>query len=267
VQHLPKTESAGAEKPELLQQTEAHIIQVIGKDGQPQTVDIYTPEGYAVLSNLWTRSGWQQKASYEPTWLGIPIIQLPEDILMMQELLWRIRPDVVIESGVAHGGALVLYASILSLLGKGRVIGIDIEIRKYNRLALQSHPMSDRITLIEGDATAASTVEQVRQLIHPGETVLVALDSNHAGPHVSKELEIYAPFVKVGGYIVVFDGIMEIVSDAPNGSLDWRNDNPWHAVQRFVASHPDFEVDPYYERLKSTYCPGGFLRRVGPKPS
>src|SRR5664279_3126025 len=128
---------------------------------EEREIDIYSPEGFDVLANLWTRSGWQRRLSYEVTWLGIPIIQLPEDILMVQELIWKIRPDVIIESGVAHGGALVLYASILELLGRGRVIGLDIEIRKYNRLAIESHPMARRIDLVEGSSTASATVEAV----------------------------------------------------------------------------------------------------------
>ena len=116
-----------------------HTVTVQTPEG-PRDIDIYSDEGFEILSQLWTRSGWQRKLSYELTWAGIPIIQMPEDILMMQELLWRVRPDVIVESGVAHGGALVLYASILELIGKGQVIGVDVEIRKYNRLAIQSHP-------------------------------------------------------------------------------------------------------------------------------
>ncbi|HWO45205.1 MAG TPA: CmcI family methyltransferase, partial [Methylomirabilota bacterium] len=131
--------------PELFDNSLEPKIKVNSANGSRE-LDIYTPEGFTALSNLFTRSGWQQKISYEPTWLGIPIIQTPEDIVMMQELIWKVRPDVVIECGVAHGGALVLYASILDLIGRGRVIGVDVEIRKYNRLALQSHPLSRRFT-------------------------------------------------------------------------------------------------------------------------
>ena len=130
-----------SDKPELFENSPSSKIKVNTHDGQRE-LDIYTPEGFKVLSNLFTRSGWQQKITYEPTWLGIPIIQTPEDIVMMQELIWKIRPDVIVECGVAHGGAVVLYASMLELLGKGHVIGVDVEIRKYNRLALQSHPLS-----------------------------------------------------------------------------------------------------------------------------
>jgi cephalosporin hydroxylase len=237
------------------------LITVRTPDGQ-RDVDIYTPEGFAVVADLFTRSGWQNKLSYEVTWLGIPIIQLPEDILMVQELIWKHRPDVIIESGVAHGGALILYASILELLGRGRVIGVDIEIRKYNRLAIEAHPMARRITLVEGSSTLPATVERVRGLVAPGQRTMVMLDSNHTRAHVRDELELYAPMVSPGGYLVVFDEVMPMVADAPNGKPDWDDDNPLEAVRSFLASHPEFEIDRSYERLAATYCRSGFLRRL-----
>lgn len=231
---------------------------------EEREIDIYSPEGFDVLANLWTRSNWQRKLSYEVTWLGIPIIQLPEDILVVQELVWKNRPDVIVESGVAHGGALILYASLMELLGRGRVIGVDIEIRKYNRLAIESHPASRRITLVEGSSTDTSIFESVRARIQPGESVMVMLDSNHTRDHVRAELELYAPLIGPGGYIVVFDEVMPMVADAPNGKPSWDLDNPLEAVRDFLAAHPDFEVDRNYERLATTYCRGGFLRRMAP---
>jgi cephalosporin hydroxylase len=235
-------------------------IQVVTAEG-PKELDIYTEEGFQALAELWTRAGWERRLSYEVTWLGIPIIQLPEDIVILQELIWKVAPDVVIESGVAHGGALLLYASILELLRRGRVIGIDIEIRKYNRLAIESHPLSDRITLIEGSSTDAEVVCQVRSMVRPGDRVMVLLDSDHSAAHVSAELGIYAPLVSPGSYLVVFDSVMTLVSDAPHGKVDWVHDNPRTAVDRFLAGHPDFVRDEAYERLAVTYCHGGFLRR------
>ncbi len=224
-------------------------------------IDIYSDEGYSVLSQLYTRSGWQRKATYELVWMGIPIIQLPEDILMMQELIWRVRPDVIVESGVAHGGALILYASLLDAIGKGRVVGVDVEIRKYNRLAIEAHPMSRRITLIEGDSVAEETLARVRAEIPPGAKVLVALDSNHTREHVAAELARYAPLVTPGSYCVVFDGVMTMVSDAPNAGDNWDVDNPLDAVAEFLDGHGEFEVDPAFNRLEVTYCQSGFLRR------
>ena len=230
-------------------------------DGVEQELDAYSEEGFRALTDLWTRSGWQRKISYELTWLGIPIIQLPEDIAMMQEILWKVRPDVVVECGVAHGGALVLYASILELLGKGHVVGVDVEIRKYNRLAIESHPLSHRITLIEGDSASQEVVADVRSRIKPQDSVLVALDSLHTREHVAAELERYAPLVTPNSYLVVFDGVMTMLTDAPNGSPTWRDDNPLEAVNDFLRAHEEFEIDESYNRLGATYCPQGFLRR------
>jgi cephalosporin hydroxylase len=230
-------------------------------DGEERLLDAYTDEGYQVLANLWTRSGWQRKVSYELTWLGIPVIQLPEDIVMMQEILWRVRPDVVVECGVAHGGALVLYASLFELLGKGRVVGVDVEIRKYNRRAIESHPLSHRISLIEGDSVADDTFAKVASHIRPGDRVLVALDSLHTRAHVAAELERYAPLVTPDSYLVVFDGVMAMVADAPNAGVDWATDNPLTAVDEFLDGNETFERDPLYGRIGVTYCPGGILRR------
>lgn len=224
-------------------------------------LNAYTPEGFRALADLWTRAGWQQKLSYEVTWLGIPIIQLPEDIVMIQELIWKLRPDVIVESGVAHGGALILYASLLELIGRGKVIGVDVEIRKYNRLAIESHPMSSRITLIEGSSTDPATVDQVKAAIRPDDRVLVLLDSNHTAEHVRAELELYGPMVTPGSYVVVFDEVMTMVHDAPNGNPSWITDNPLTAVDAFLDTHGEFTRDTAYERLLVTYCRGGYLRR------
>jgi len=240
--------------------TVGHTFTVRAVDGDRE-LDIYSPEGYAVLADLWLRSGWHHKLSYEVTWLGIPIIQLPEDIVILQELLWKVRPTVVVESGVAHGGALILYASILEMLGRGRVIGIDVEIRKYNRLAIESHPLSRRIHLIEGSSVDPETVAAVTARIEPSDTVMVMLDSNHTRDHVRAELEHYAPFVTPDSFLVVFDSVMERVQDSPRAGVGWDEDNPLTATYDFLAVHPEFERCAEYERLGVTYCHGGFLRR------
>ena len=237
------------------------VITIRTVDG-PRDVDIYTPEGFAIVADLFTRSGWQNKLSYEVTWLGIPIIQLPEDIVMVQELIWKVRPEVVIETGVAHGGGLVLYASVLELLGRGRVVGVDVEIRKYNRLAIESHPLAHRIHLVEGSSVEPETVDQVRSLVGSDQGTMVMLDSNHSRDHVRHELELYAPFVSPGSYVVVFDEVMPMVADAPNAKPGWDRDNPLEAVRDFLGTHPEFVIDPAYERLRTTYCRSGFLRRV-----
>jgi len=142
------------------------------------------------------------------------------------------------------------------------VIGVDVEIRKYNRLALQSHPLSRRFTLIEGSSLDASTLDEVRNYIRPDDRVLVALDSNHTLAHVAEELKLYAPLVTPDSYLVVFDGVMQVLPDAPGGKPDWAKDNPWQAIRQFLEGNDEFEIDPYYNRLKVTHSPGGFLKRV-----
>ena len=235
---------------------------LVALPGVANPVDVYTSEGFRELTRLWVKAGWQRKLSYELTWLGVPIIQLAEDILMMQELLYKIRPVVVVETGVAHGGSAILYASILEMLGRGRVIGIDVEIRKYNRLAIQAHPMSSRITLLEGSSTDESTFWHTQELIAGEEPVLVALDSNHSRDHVLRELELYSRLVSPGSYVVVFDTVMDLVADTPNGKSDWKLTGAGAGLRAFLETHPEFQIDPYYNRLGATYCENGFLRRL-----
>lgn len=227
----------------------------------PRDVDIYSEEGFRFLADLWTRSNWYHKLSYEVTWLGVPVIQLPEDLFMMQEVIYKTRPDVLVETGTAHGGTALFYASMLELLGRGEVVSIDVEIRKYNRLAIQAHPMSKRITLIEGSALDEKVARQVRSRIARDHKVLVALDSNHTTEHVRGELEWYAPLVTPGSYVVVFDTVMQVVGDAPGRSEEWAKNGPGPAIESFLADHPEFEVDPYYNRMQVTYCRGGYLKR------
>ena len=164
-------------------------------DGEVETVPLYSTAGFEELSKLWVKVGWNQKHVYTFSWLGRPIIQLPDDMIRIQEVLERIRPDVILESGIAHGGSLVYYASLCRLLGRGRVVGIDIEIRSHNRTAIEAHPLFDLITLIEGSSVDPQTVAAATAEIADGETVLVILDSNHTAEHVRAELEAYAPLV------------------------------------------------------------------------
>lgn len=225
-------------------------------------VDIYSGEGFALLTELWIKSSCHHKIMYEPTWLGIPIIQYAEDIVMMQELIWKVRPDVIVETGVAHGGSAVLYASILELLGKGKVIGIDVEIRKYNRVAINSHPMSKRITLIEGSSIDKNIVKEVRRNIQKLDKVLVALDSNHSYKHVLTEMDLYSSLVTPDSYLVAMDGAQGMVWDIPNGKPEWKEDNPLVAIEEFLKKHNDFVVDDYYTRMRITSNPKGFLRKI-----
>ena len=159
------------------------------------------------ISDIWLRAGWDNKYVYSFTWMGRPIIQLPEDMIRLQEVIYEVRPDVIVETGVAHGGSLVFYASLCKAMGRGRVIGVDVEIRPHNRAAIEAHALFPLITLIEGSSIEPQIVEEVKSLIKPDEKTMVVLDSNHEKQHVLAELRAYSPIVSVGSYIVAMDGI------------------------------------------------------------
>ncbi|MBI4208585.1 MAG: class I SAM-dependent methyltransferase [Deltaproteobacteria bacterium] len=234
----------------------------IDNGGERTTIDLYSKEGLDFLSNLWIKSAAQHRLMYEPTWLGRPIIQFPTDIVAIQELLWKLQPDVVVETGVAHGGSLVLSASILELIGKGKVIGVDIEIRPHNRVAIEEHPLKHRIELIEGSSVAAETLVAVRKAIGSAKSVLVFLDSNHTEAHVLQELELYGALVTPGSYLVAHDGSQAWVWDIPRGKPEWKNDHPLNAIHKFLAAHSEFRIDPHWTRHGITSSPDGFLKRV-----
>jgi cephalosporin hydroxylase len=233
-----------------------------------RTLRLDTAEGFDAVSEAWLRAGWDAKYVYGFSWLGRPVIQLPEDLVRIQEVIWSLQPDLVIETGVAHGGTLVFYSSLLELIGRGRVIGVDVEIRPHNREALEQHPLGHRFELVEGDSIAPSTVGDVRARAEGAEVVLVVLDSNHTKAHVLAELEAYAPLVTTGSYIVAMDGIIQGIEGAPRTSPDSTWNNPLGAVDDFLARHPEFEPHepewPFNEgrvRSRVTYWPRGFLRR------
>ena len=199
------------------------------------------------------------------SWLGRPLIQLPTDAMAVQELVWAVRPDLIVETGLAHGGSLILSASILELLGHGEVVGVDIEIRAHNRKAIESHSLAKRITLIEGSSIDPSVIAQVQARAAGKARVLVLLDSSHTHEHVLAELDAYAPMVSIGSYCVVFDTFVE---DMPDDFLwldrPWgKGNNPKTAVRHWMQSHPQFEIDRSIEdRLLITSAPEGFLRRI-----
>ena len=239
-------------------------------DGTRAEHALDTPDAFEAVSAAWLRCGWDVKYVYGFSWMGRPIIQLPEDMIRIQEVIWRLRPDVVIETGVAHGGSLVFYAGIFAAMGKGRVIGVDIEIRPHNRKAIEAHELSPMITLIEGDSVADETLRQVRSLIAPHEKVLVILDSCHTKEHVKAELEAYHDLVSPGSYIVATDGVMKFVHDVPRGNPDWKDDHPEAAAVDFVAAHPEFQLEqpdwPFNESALTqniTHWPGAWLKRAG----
>lgn len=210
----------------------------------------------------------RHKYTYNFTWMGRPIIQLPQDIVAMQELIFRIQPSVIVETGVAHGGSLVLYASMLELLGGDReVIGVDIDIRAHNRAALDAHPMRKRIQLIQGSSIDPHTVEQVQARVSAAKgPVLVSLDSNHTHAHVLAELGLYSPMVTKGSYLVVFDTLIEEMPDECFPDRPWKKGNsPRSAVREFMKGTQRFVVDEALEaKLLITACPGGWLECVAP---
>jgi len=234
-----------------------------------ETLDLYSTEAFQVISREWLRVGWDQKYPYTFSWMGRPIIQLPEDIIRIQEVIYQTKPDVILETGVAHGGSLIFYAGLCKAMERGRVIGVDVEIRKHNREAIEAHEMFPYITLIEGDSVGADTVAKVQSLIQPGEKVLVILDSCHTKSHVAKELEAYHALVGPGSYVVATDGIMKEVYDVPRGTQEWKDDHPAAAAEEFVLTHPEFVLEqpawPFNESELSeniTHWPSAWLRKV-----
>jgi len=204
--------------------------------------------------------------SYNFSWMGRPIIQYPQDMIAMQELIWSLKPDLIIETGIAHGGSLLYYASILELIGKGEVLGIDIDIREHNRVAIESHPMYKRIKMIQGSAIEEGIVAQVKQHTTGKETILVVLDSNHTHEHVLAELEMYSPFVSLNSYIVVYDTIVEKLPEnyLPGLVRPWGiGDNPMTALQEFLKTNTQFEIDATINnKLLISVAPDGYLKRI-----
>lgn len=232
----------------------------------PQRVEAMAadPDLRAAATNFFLRS-CEHRYSYNFTWLGRPIIQYPQDIVALQEIVWRTKPDVIVETGIAHGGSAVLFASLLQLLGgDGRVVAIDIDIRAHNRAAIESHPLAGRITLIEGSSVDSAIADRVRAAAAGAQSVMVVLDSNHTHEHVRAELALYSPLVRKGGYLVVMDTVVEQMGPDSFPDRPWgKGDNPMTAVHEFLALNPRFEVDRAIDdKLLVSVAPGGYLRCV-----
>ncbi len=223
---------------------------------------------FALISKAWIRSGWDTKYVYSFTWMGRPIIQLPEDMVRIQEVIYGLRPDVLIETGIAHGGSLMFYASLLKAMGRGRVIGVDLEIRPRNRKAIEEHELFPLIELIEGDSIQPRIVDRVKASVQPSERVMIVLDSRHTKEHVLAELNAYSPLVSPGSYIIATDGIMGDLVGAPRTAADWGWNNPKEAAAEFVRDNREFVLEepafPFNEGMiheRVTYWPGAWLRR------
>lgn len=209
----------------------------------------------------------EHRYSYNFTWMGRPIIQYPQDMVAMQEIIWAVKPDLIIETGIAHGGSLVFYASMLELIGApGIVLGVDIDIREHNRVAIDAHPMRKRIQMIQGSSLDPGLVRQVSDVAKGAKRILVALDSNHTHQHVLEELQLYSPFVTEGSYLVVFDTIVEDMPKSFYPDRPWGpGDNPKTAVAEFLRSNRRFEIDDDIEKkLLLTVAPSGYLRCISP---
>lgn len=236
--------------------------------------------GLQKLAGQYLESSAKHKYSYNFDWLGRPIIQYPEDIAAFQEVVWAVKPDLIIETGIAHGGSLVLSASLLALIDyceaadagetidpskpKRTVLGIDIEIRAHNRAAIDAHPMRSRIEMIEGSSVAPEIAGQVRARAEGKGRVLVALDSNHTHAHVLEELQLYAPLVTLKSYCIVFDTVVEDMAAGSFPNRPWdKGNNPKTAVWEYLENHPEFEIDrAMHEKLLITVAPDGYLKRV-----
>jgi cephalosporin hydroxylase len=233
------------------------------------TTGLFTKEAFEALSLAWVRVGWSLKYYHNFAWFGLPILQFPEDLVRLQEVIYAVQPAVIVETGVFLGGSLLFHASLLAAMGEGRVIGIDREIQPHIRTALCQHPLSPRISLVEGDSADPQVVSQVAALTGSAGPVLVILDSDHTREHVERELECYAPLVTIGSYIVATDGIMKDLSDVPRAQPGWKTDNPLEAANAFAARHPEFRQQqpswlshdsPLTENV--TYWPGAWLQRM-----
>jgi cephalosporin hydroxylase len=208
--------------------------------------------------------------SYNFSWLGRPIIQYPQDVLAMQELIWSIQPDLIIETGIAHGGSLIFSASMLELNAAcggprdAEVLGVDIDIRAHNRDAIQAHPMSRRISMIQGSSIAPEVIDQVRTTAAGKKKVLVCLDSNHTHDHALAELDAYAPLVSVGSYCVVFDTVIEDMPAETSSGRPWgAGNNPKTAVRAYLNTHPEFQIDmAVNHKLLISVAPDGYLKRI-----
>ena len=232
------------------------------------------------LSRVWVREISPHKWAYNFSWFGRPAIQFPNDAWAMQELIWQIRPDLIIETGIAHGGSLIFSASMLAQLdmcdaieagvsfnpakSQRKVLGLDIDIREHNRKAIEAHPMASRIQMIQGSSIASEVVEQVRAVAKDYQRVLVCLDSNHTHEHVLAELEAYAPLVSAGSYCVVFDTIVEDMPKSMFPDRPWGpGDNPKTAVWEYLKSHPEFIIDKSIDhKLLISVAPDGYLKKV-----
>ena len=204
---------------------------------------------FRALTREWFNASCRHRYSYHFTWLGLPVIQYPQDLIAMQEIIWRTRPELIVETGIARGGSLVFFASMLEMLGSaGRVVGVDVDIREHNRAAIERHPLSKRIAMLDGSSIDAAIVEEVRAIARTIRSILVVLDSNHTHAHVLRELELYSPLVRKGNYLIVMDTVVESLPAELFGDRPWGpGNNPRTAVNAFLKDNDRFRLDEEIE--------------------
>ena len=234
-------------------------IKVLGKDKMLKKI-----------TKEWIIEANNKKYSYNFSWLGRPIIQYPQDIIALQEIIWEVKPDIIIETGIAHGGSLIFSASMLSILEtcgeieNGKVLGIDIDIREHNKKAIELHPMSKKITMFQGSSLDKKIIEKVEKFANKGKKILVCLDSNHTHEHVLAELKAYVHLVSINSYCVVFDTIVEDLPKNTSPNRPWdKGNNPKTAVLEYLKTHSEFEIDKSIQnKLLITVAPEGYLKRA-----
>jgi cephalosporin hydroxylase len=216
------------------------------------------------LTKKWFDKSFSHEYSYHFSWLGRPIIQYPQDIIAIQEIIWKIKPDLIIETGIAHGGSLILSASILELLGKGEVVGIDIDIRKHNHLAIENHSLKKRINMIEGSSISKKIIKKVFEFTKDKKRIMVILDSNHTHKHVLKEMELYSPLITKGSYLIVLDTVIENMPEDFFKNRPWsKGNNPMSAVKKFLEQNKRFKIDKKIDKkLLITVAPQGYLKCI-----
>lgn len=233
------------------------------KDGVEEIARMGTDEALTAEAYAWMNRANRHKYSYHFSWMGIPIIQFPQDIVAMQELMWQVKPDLVIETGIARGGSILFYASMMEMMGiDGKVLGLDIDIRAHNRARIEAHPMFTRVEMIEASSVEEETGRRVAEIARRYKTVMVVLDSNHTHEHVAQELKLYAPLVTPGSYLVVFDTVVEFQDESLYPDRAWSvGNNPHTAVLEFLGKTDRFEIDKAIaDKLQVTVAPDGYLK-------
>lgn len=249
--------------------TKERLVYSEDESGREMSVPLHSREAFRLVSQVWLTQQWSQLHWQSFSWFGFQLCQLPEDVLRLQEVLFRLKPDVIIETGVNKGGSTAFFASLCRLFGRGRVYSVDISIPQDVRSGLENGPFRDIINLFESDSADPSLVAKIRGEIRPGESVFIFLDSDHSKGHVLRELEAYADMVTPGSYIVATDGVMESLVDTPYAAPDWAENNPAEAAREFVRTHPEFVIrrpeclfGEEYHIKELTYWPDAWLQRL-----